>query len=50
MGQRYNDNTKRPKPRDIQLKDLKHLGILLENLAGGLRFKTEHCWGLHTCL
>ena len=50
MSQRYNDNTKRPKLQDAQLKDLKRLCILPENLPEGLGFRREHYLGLHSCL
>ena len=49
MSQIYNDNTKRPKPKENQL------GILgisstefihsVGNSAEGLEFQREHCWG-----
>ena len=41
MSQRY-DNTKNPKPKENQPRDL---GILLENLADGLGPRRESCWG-----
>ena len=40
MRQRYNDNTKRPKPKE-SARDLQNLCILPENLAEGLRSRSE---------
>ena len=49
MSQIYNDNTKRPKPKENQLGIL---GIsptesthFAGNSAEGLRSRREHCWG-----
>ena len=43
QGQRYNDNTKRPKSKENQPGIFKI--ILLENSAEGLGSRREHCWG-----
>ena len=49
MSQTYNDNTKRPKPKENQLRIL---GILSRefmdfagNSAAGLGARRERCWG-----
>ena len=40
-----NDSTKKPKPQDTQIGDLKNLSILPENSSRGLWSRREHCWG-----
>ena len=41
MSERYNGNTKRPKPKEIQLRNLKNKIILPENSAEGLGSRGE---------
>ena len=38
------NNTKRPKSKKKSVRDLKNLGILLENSAEGLGSRRERCW------
>ena len=44
MGQRYNDNIKKPKPLRYSARDPKNLRILLENPAEGVGSRRECCW------
>ena len=49
MSQIYNDNTKRPKPKENQLGILgissREFMHYVGNSAEGLRSRREHCWG-----
>ena len=49
MSQTYNDNTKRPKPKEIQLGILeissREFTHSVGNSAEGLRSTREGCWG-----
>ena len=44
MGQRYNDNIKKPKPLRYSARDPKNLRILLENPTEGVGSRRECCW------
>ena len=44
MGQRHNDNIKKPKPLRYSARDPKNLRILLENPAEGVGSRRECCW------
>ena len=50
MSQRYYDNIKRPKPLRYSARDLKTLGILLENSAECLGSRRERCCRYVVCL